>query len=97
MCGRCWSQDEQVYRGQLSQLLDLAHVIKLSDEDHEWLEPKLSLEEHARALLARPNCELVIVTLGEQGSLAFTTSGQAPRRRSIRRRSSSTRWVPAIA
>jgi fructokinase len=73
-------QDEQLYRSQLSQLLDLAHVIKLSDEDHEWLEPKLSLEEHAKALLARPNCELVVITLGEEGSMAFTkaTTAKAP-------------------
>lgn len=67
-------QNEQVYRDQLSQLLDLAHVIKLSDEDHEWLEPGMSLEDHAKALLARPNCELVVITLGEEGSLAFTSS-----------------------
>ena len=70
-------QNEQAYRAQLSQLLDLAHVIKLSDEDHEWLEPELSLEEHAKALMARPNCELVIMTRGEEGSLAFTSSASA--------------------
>jgi fructokinase len=69
--------NEPVYRQQLSQLLDLAHVIKLSDEDHAWLEPGMSLEAHARALLARPNCELVIITLGEEGSLAFTSNASA--------------------
>lgn len=69
--------DETAYRRQLSQLLDLAHVIKLSDEDHAWLEPGMSLEEHARALLARPNCELVVITLGEDGSLAFTSKASA--------------------
>lgn len=69
--------NEAVYRSQLSQLLDLAHVIKLSDEDHEWLEPELSLEEHAKRLLARPNCELVVITLGEAGSLAFTSAATA--------------------
>lgn len=70
-------EDEPVYRRQLSQLLDLAHVIKLSDEDHEWLEPDMSLEAHARALLARPNCELVVITLGEEGSLALTGGATA--------------------
>nr|WP_314257528.1 carbohydrate kinase [uncultured Devosia sp.] len=69
--------DAAAYRRQLSALLDLAHVIKLSDEDHEWLEPEMSIEDHARALLAKPNCELVIVTLGEEGSLAFTAATQA--------------------
>lgn len=70
-------QDEQVYRDQLSQLLDLAHVIKLSDEDHAWLEPTMSLQDYAKALLARPNCELVVITLGEEGSLAFTQAASA--------------------
>ena len=65
-------QDEAAYRRQLSHLLDLAHVIKLSDEDHAWLEPGSSLEAYAKGLLARPNCELVVITLGEEGSLAFT-------------------------
>lgn len=69
--------DEAAYRRQLSQFLDVAHVIKLSDEDHEWLEPDMSIEDHAKALLARPNCALVIVTLGEGGSVAFTSAAQA--------------------
>ena len=38
-------------------------------------------EEHSSStsptLLARPNCELVVVTLGDEGSLAFTASGSA--------------------
>ena len=70
-------KNEAVYRSQLSQLLDLAHVIKLSDEDHAWLEPTLSLEDYAATLLARPNCELVVITLGEAGSLAFTDNAHA--------------------
>lgn len=70
-------QNEAVYRRQLSQLLDLAHLIKLSDEDHAWLAPDMSLEQHAQALLARPNCQLVVMTLGEAGSLAFTRTASA--------------------
>lgn len=73
-------QDEAAYRRQLSHLLDLAHVIKLSDEDHEWLAGDVSLEDYAASLLARPNCELVVITLGDAGSMAFTrsTSAKAP-------------------
>ena len=69
--------DEAAYRSQLSHLLDLAHVIKLSDEDHAWLEPDLSLEDYAAKLLVRHNCELVVITLGEAGSMAFTRSASA--------------------
>lgn len=70
-------RDEAGYRSQMSRLLDLAHVIKLSDEDHHWLEPGLSLEAHAAALLARPNCELVVITRGEEGSMAVTRTASA--------------------
>lgn len=69
--------DEAGYRQRLGQILDLAHIIKLSEEDHAWLHPELSIEAHADALLERPNCELVVVTLGEGGSRAFTLEASA--------------------
>jgi len=65
------------YKQRLSTFLDLAHVIKMSEEDLFALEPDLSIEAHSAALLNRPNCELVVVTLGERGSLAFSASGRA--------------------
>ncbi len=68
--------DFDAYKGRLSAFLDLAHIIKLSIEDLEALQPGLSIDAHSATLLARPNCELVVVTLGEQGSLAFTASGR---------------------
>ena len=64
--------DEAGYRQRLETFLDLAHIIKLSEEDHDWLQSGMSIEAHAAALLARPNCELVVVTLGEHGSRAFS-------------------------
>lgn len=69
--------DFEAYKGRLSQFLDLAHLIKVSEEDLLALEPSKSIDAHAADLLARPNCELVVVTLGENGSLAFTRSGMA--------------------
>ncbi|UYN98314.1 MAG: carbohydrate kinase [Devosia sp.] len=72
--------DEAGYRARLSQFLDRAHLVKLSEEDHEWLEPGKSIETHATELLERPNCALVVVTLGEHGSRAFSRAahGSAP-------------------
>ncbi|MHA6296880.1 carbohydrate kinase family protein [Devosia sp. CAU 1758] len=64
--------DEKGYRARLSGFLDLAHLVKLSEDDHDWLMPGASIEAHAAELLARPHCELVVVTLGEHGSRAFT-------------------------
>lgn len=68
--------DFESYKARLGAFLDLAHLIKVSEEDLLALEPSLPLAAHAISLLDRPNCELVVVTLGEKGSLAYTASGQ---------------------
>ncbi|MBU1307383.1 MAG: hypothetical protein KKF33_17915 [Alphaproteobacteria bacterium] len=65
------------YKERLSRFLDLAHMVKLSEEDLEALDAEKSIEQHAADLLARPNCKLVIVTLGDKGSRAFTAAGTA--------------------
>ena len=65
------------YKARLSAFLDLAHVVKVSEEDLEALDAAKSIEQHAADLLARPNCELVVVTLGDKGSRAFTAAGKA--------------------
>lgn len=70
-------EDFAGYKARLSGFLDLAHVVKVSEEDLEALDSSKSIEEHAADLLARPNCELVVVTLGDKGSRAFTQAGKA--------------------
>jgi fructokinase len=70
-------EDFVSYKERLGRFLDLAHLIKVSDEDLKSLDAAKSIEQHAAELLQRPNCELVVVTLGENGSRAFTASGEA--------------------
>ena len=65
------------YKARLSSFLDLAHVVKVSEEDLEALDNTKSIEQHATELLGRPNCQLVVVTLGDKGSRAFTGAGKA--------------------
>lgn len=65
------------YKVRLGQFLDKVDMVKLSDEDLISLDAAKSVEEHAADLLARPNCALVVVTLGDEGSRAFTASGEA--------------------
>lgn len=65
------------YKARLATFVDLAHLIKVSDEDLRELDSTRSIEQHAADLLDRPNCELVVITLGEQGSRAFTAAGTA--------------------
>jgi len=67
--------DMQSYKQRLSRFLDLAHIIKISEEDLGYVAPPRSLEEHAAALLKRRNCGLVVITLGEKGSMAFNANG----------------------
>ncbi len=69
--------DFGAYKQRLGQFLDRASLVKVSEEDLQLLEPGLAIEDHARLLLARPRCELVVVTLGEGGSLAFTATASA--------------------
>lgn len=65
------------YKQRLSAFLDLAHIVKVSDEDLTALDASLSIEAHAQNLLARPHVELVVATMGEDGSRAFTTKAEA--------------------
>ena len=69
--------DFAAYKQRLGRFLDLVHLVKLSREDLQALDPGKSIEDHAADLLARPRCELVVVTLGDEGSMAFTTAGHA--------------------
>lgn len=69
--------DLPAYIARLGAFLDRAHLVKLSDEDLAVLDPAMTIEEHAAALLARPKCELVVITLGEKGSRAFSRSATA--------------------
>ena len=65
------------YKARLDRFFDLVHLVKVSVEDLASLDASKSIEQHVEALLARPQCELVVVTLGDKGSRAFTRSGEA--------------------
>lgn len=66
--------DFAAYRSRLDRFFDRANLIKLSDEDLFALDAGKSVEEHVRGLLDRPQCAMVVVTLGEQGARAFTAA-----------------------
>ncbi len=70
-------RDMAAYRQRLGRMLDLAHIIKVSHEDLDYLEPGKPLEAHAAALLERPNCRLVVITRALDGSVAFTREARA--------------------
>lgn len=67
--------DMDAYRARIMKSLSVVHIVKMSEEDLASLDDSKSIEQHADALLALPECRLVVVTLGAAGSLAFTRAG----------------------
>lgn len=63
-------RDEAAYRARLGRLLALAHVVKLSDEDLEWLAGPGEIAARAAEVLA-PGPRIVLVTRGARGAHAF--------------------------
>src|SRR5207302_5937331 len=68
--------DRDAYRPRFERWAGLAHVIKLSADDAEWLYPGVSAEDVAALVLAL-GAQLVIVTLGADGAIARSRSGRA--------------------
>jgi fructokinase len=62
-------------RPVVEDLLDVADVVKVSDEDLAWLFPGTDPREVARAWVAR-SLALVVVTLGGEGAYAVTSRGE---------------------
>lgn len=59
----------------VEHLIGLSDVVKVSDEDLAWLHPGLPVEEIARDWATRGPA-LVVVTLGGEGALAVTATGE---------------------
>ena len=70
-------RDMAAYKQRLGRMLDLAHIVKLSHEDLDYLEKGKPIEAHAAALLERSNCKLVVITRATDGSVAFTRDARA--------------------
>lgn len=63
--------DPSGYRARLTRMIAAADIVKLSDEDLEWLSGPGSLANRATALLAL-GPKLVLITEGARGAHAFT-------------------------
>jgi fructokinase len=68
--------DMAAYRARVKQSFAVADIIKLSEEDLETLDPGKPIEVQVGEMLAGPSCKLVVVTLGANGSRAFTRGAQ---------------------
>lgn len=63
------------YQARLSRMIAVADIVKLSDEDLEWISGPGDLADRARALLAF-GPKLVLITEGARGAHAFSANHQ---------------------
>jgi fructokinase len=68
--------DRDVYLARFESWLSLAHLVKLSARDAEWLYPDLKPEACSQRLLSL-GARLAVVTLGPEGALAVSGAGEA--------------------
>jgi fructokinase len=70
--------DRAAARAQIESTIPLAHLVKTSEEDLEWLRPGESIDDVAGAWLAL-GPSAVVVTRGGAGSTSFTAAGTVSR------------------
>jgi fructokinase len=67
-------KDRAAFVARVRRMAAHADIVKLSDEDAEWLSPGTKLDPFARELL-NSGVKIVIVTRGSKGGIAFTGRG----------------------
>jgi fructokinase len=68
--------DRDTARERIEHLVERSDVIKVSDEDLGWINPNQPPERTARTWLASGPA-VVVMTMGERGSLAYCAAGEA--------------------
>jgi fructokinase len=69
-------EDEEQARTRIDRLVEKSDVVKVSDEDLHWIDPKRTPEQVAQTWLSLGPA-LVAVTMGEQGAFAICEAGIA--------------------
>ncbi len=67
-------RDDDIARGRIDRLVERADIVKVSEEDLRWLDPRHSPEQIARAWL-EVGPSIVTVTSGECGAFAVCRAG----------------------
>lgn len=70
--------DRVSYLERLDKVLAHTDLLKLSDEDLEWLIPNTSIEDAARQFAARTSAKITVVTLGADGAFALIGDRKIP-------------------
>jgi len=64
------------YLPRFEQTLRASDLMKLSDEDMEWLYPGVDIEHQAQTIFDREDLGLLILTKGGDGAIAFSKTGR---------------------
>lgn len=76
-------QDEPRYRARLARMMARADIVKLSDEDLDWLVPgDTSLAQKATQLRSQ-GTGIVVITKGAEGAEAFLPNGRTVTTRAV--------------
>lgn len=68
-------KNRRKYTARLDWILPRTDLLKLSDEDLTWLDPKRPLEAAAHHLRDKYKIPLLVLTLGAKGAIAFSAQG----------------------
>ncbi|MDB9707219.1 PfkB family carbohydrate kinase, partial [Planktotalea frisia] len=63
-------RDEASFRARIERMVSASDIVKLSDEDLEWIAGAGDIATNARALLAK-GPKLVLITQGSEGATAY--------------------------
>lgn len=69
--------DEPRFRARLDRMIRQSDIVKLSDEDLDWLVPGPQAPEDKAADLQAKGPTMVIITLGSKGAAAFLDGGRS--------------------
>lgn len=67
--------DQERYRTRLEQVLAKTDIVKVSDEDLDWLIPQPKAHAEKAALLMKRGPKLVVMTCGSAGAVGFLADG----------------------
>lgn len=68
-------EDIQRYRDRLDQMLALSDIVKVSDEDMNWIDPSpVSMQEKLAALLGK-GPSVIVLTRGGEGATGYLSDG----------------------